>query len=228
MRRGAVQRGPGEQGPRTHAHTAHGTFPAPAAAQTPRPTQLSFAMAAQTPRPTQLSFAMAFGSPAGSRSASFEDLLDLGTAAASESSTSMTPCPRAHQCARDGPTPPTPLLADAHRAAPGYAPTRFVPICCVDPPRHHTCAIDCPAEAARPDSAAGGMEDDPDQQGQYTRRCCPACHRTRAAAARESASSGPPRFARRLMVARHEALVQAHQALAVNQTAPTGVHRPAA
>ena len=214
MRRGAVQRGPGEQGPRTHAHTAHGTFPAPAAAQ--------------TPRPTQLSFAMAFGSPAGSRSASFEDLLDLGTAAASESSTSMTPCPRAHQCARDGPTPPTPLLADAHRAAPGYAPTRFVPICCVDPPRHHTCAIDCPAEAARPDSAAGGMEDDPDQQGQYTRRCCPACHRTRAAAARESASSGPPRFARRLMVARHEALVQAHQALAVNQTAPTGVHRPAA
>ena len=34
-RRGAVQRGPGEQGTRTHTHTAHGTFPAPAAAQTP-------------------------------------------------------------------------------------------------------------------------------------------------------------------------------------------------
>ena len=122
------------------------------------------------PWPTQLSFAMAFGSPAGSRSASFEDLLDLGMAVASGSGTSMTPCPRAHQCARDGPTPPTPLLADARRAAPDYAPTRFAPIHCVDPPRHHTCAIDCPAEAARLDSAAGGMQDAPDQ-GQYTRRC---------------------------------------------------------
>ena len=159
------------------------------------------------PRPAQLSFAMAFGTPPGSCASlpalnptlSFNELSSLDACAGASMCNAVRGLSSPHFELITPPPLPygSPALRDAANC---LAPIRRR--------EHATCAIDCP-EVAHSGSAAGAGGD-ADTQAQYRLKCVPALS-SRAhplpAAPRDLRSL----LARRLLVARNEALASTKQ-----------------